>query len=226
MKALIKMNESGIMADRSGIARVDSRYVAGAFEKQHKNVLQRIAQITSEESGYSKEFTELNFQPNKYKDDRGRKCTCYLMTRDGFVALAMGFTGKKADYFKEQYIRLFNEMEQHIIIMQNLREQCPMLTEALKNMTEDPSPFIYSNEMNMLNKIVLGMTAKQYRQAHGIGDKESIRPYLSPDEAELLDRLQNVDVGLVYSGLSYKERQQKLEWFAAKYREEREDSHD
>ena len=99
MKQLIPMNEFGLMAGTDYVARVDSRMVAEAFEKQHKNVLQAIHQITGGESGYSKEFTELNFQPSKYVDETGRKLPCYLLTRDGFVALAMGFTGKKADAF-------------------------------------------------------------------------------------------------------------------------------
>lgn len=35
----------------------------------------------------------------------------YLMTQDGFTLLVMGFTGKKAMQFKEQYIKEFNEMK-------------------------------------------------------------------------------------------------------------------
>ncbi len=35
----------------------------------------------------------------------------YLMTRDGFTLLAMGFTGAKALQFKLAYIQAFNEME-------------------------------------------------------------------------------------------------------------------
>ena len=95
MKQLIPMNEFGLMAGKDYVARVDSRMVAEAFEKQHKNVLQTIHQITGGESGYSKEFTELNFQPSKYVDETGRKLPCYLLTRDGFVALAMGFSSLK-----------------------------------------------------------------------------------------------------------------------------------
>lgn len=33
------------------------------------------------------------------------------MTRDGFVFLVMGFTGKMAAKFKEAYIKAFNAME-------------------------------------------------------------------------------------------------------------------
>lgn len=38
----------------------------------------------------------------------------YIMNRDGFTLLAMGFTGKKALEFKLQYIEAFNKMEESL----------------------------------------------------------------------------------------------------------------
>ena len=35
----------------------------------------------------------------------------YYITRDGFVLLAMGYTGEKAMKFKEAYINQFNAMQ-------------------------------------------------------------------------------------------------------------------
>lgn len=221
MKQLIPMNEFGLMAGKDYVARVDSRWVADAFGKEHKNVLQAIRQITSDESGYSDSFTELNFKPSKYTDQSGRKLPCYHLTRDGFVALAMGFTGKKADEFKEQYIRLFNEMEQQILSIQSLRDQHPLLTEAIKATRENPQPYDYSNEADMINRIVLGMTAKQYREKCGIPKGETIRPHITADEAALMERLQIMDVGLQYSMPDYQQRKRQLEWYAQCWREEK-----
>ena len=214
MKQLIPMNEFGLMAGKDCVARVDSRKIAEVFEKKHFDVLRSIKRIISDESGYSKEFTERNFAVSKYVDETGRKLPCYLLTRDGFVALAMGFTGKKADAFKEQYIKLFNEMEQQILTLQSLRDQHPMLTEAIKATRENPQPWDYSNEADMINRIVLGMTAKQYREQYGITKNDSIRPHMTKDEADLMQRLQIMDVGLQYSTPDFQERKRKLEWFA------------
>ena len=208
------MNEFGLMAGKDCVARVDSRKIAEVFEKNHFDVLRSIKRIISDESGYSKEFTERNFAVSKYVDETGRKLPCYLLTRDGFVALAMGFTGKKADAFKEQYIKLFNEMEQQILTLQSLRDQHPMLTEAIKATRENPQPWDYSNEADMINRIVLGMTAKQYREQYGITKNDSIRPHMTKDEADLMQRLQIMDVGLQYSTPDFQERKRKLEWFA------------
>jgi Rha family phage regulatory protein len=80
--------------------------VAEVFGKQHKNVLQSIDALDC-----SGDFRRLNFQPSNYPNKQGKTQPMVEMTRDGFTFLAMGFTGKKAAQFKEQYIAAFNEME-------------------------------------------------------------------------------------------------------------------
>ena len=100
MKSLIPMDDYGVFVDKHDTARVDSRYVAQFFEKQHKHVLHDIAKLTEPKSGLSEEFRKANFMPSSYKDSTGRKLNCYLLTRDGFTLLAMGYTGQKAMQFK------------------------------------------------------------------------------------------------------------------------------
>ena len=73
----------------------------------------------------------------------------------------------------------------------------------------------------MLNRIVTGKTARKYREEKNIAKSESIRPYLSGEQAELMDYLQRVDVGLIYSVPNYQERRQKLEWCAMKWHSKR-----
>lgn len=221
MKQLIPMNEFGLMAGTDCIPRVDSRKIAEVFDKQHYNVLRDIERIIAPDSGLSREFTALNFEFSKYTDSTGRKLPCYHLTRDGFVMLVMGYTGEKAMRFKEQYITLFNEMEQQILTIQSLRDQHPLLTEAIKATRDDPQPWDYSNEADMMNRIVLGMTAKQFREVNGISKNDLIRPHMTKDEAALMQRIQIMNVGLQYSTPDFQERKRKLEWFANWWREEK-----
>lgn len=157
MKELIGKDEIGMFVDNHDVALVDSRYVARYFEKEHKNVLADIRNLDC-----SEEFRRLNFQPSSYKNDQGKKQPCYYMTRDGFVFLAMGYRGKKAAQFKEMYIKRFNKMEKHIQDLVAARMQCPLLTENIKLMHDNPKPYHYSNEFNMINRIVLEMPAKRF----------------------------------------------------------------
>ena len=105
------MNE--IVVNRDGIKvtyendqmLVSSLEVSRNFQKEHKNVLQTINNLTAENSAAKNLFYESTYE------SRGKQYPMYLMNRDGFTLLAMGFTGKDALEWKLKYIQAFNEME-------------------------------------------------------------------------------------------------------------------
>lgn len=104
----IKENSLKVNGDRIFCTSLD---VAERFSKRHDDVLKAI-----KSSGCTEDFRARNFEPSEYEAYIGysnakRKYPCYLMTRDGFVFLVMGFTGREATRFKEAYIRAFNMME-------------------------------------------------------------------------------------------------------------------
>ncbi|EHW0705369.1 Rha family transcriptional regulator [Salmonella enterica] len=90
----------------NGRAVTTSVAVAEYFRKMHKDVLKKIDNLDC-----SAEFTERNFAPSEYTDATGRTLPAYQITKNGFVFLVMGFTGKKAAAFKEAYIAEFDRME-------------------------------------------------------------------------------------------------------------------
>lgn len=221
MKQLIPIDDYGMFCDNKDTARVNSLFVAEFFEKRHKHVLRDIEKITEPKSGLSKEFLRLNFQPSTYKDKTGRKLPCYAMTRDGFTMLVMGYTGAKAMRFKELYIKRFNEMERFIKTLVMARKDYPLLTENVKLLHENPKPYHFSNECDMINRIVLGMSAKQFRTIHNIEKGTSIRPYLTEQQIEWIEQLQKVDVGLLVSVPDLEQRKRYLEWYKMKMEEKR-----
>lgn len=91
---------------KDGQVLVNSRDIAARFNKQHAHILRAIKSLECSDN-----FTASNFGASEYTDPTGRKVPCYNMTRDGFVFLVMGFTGKEAARFKEAYIQAFNEKE-------------------------------------------------------------------------------------------------------------------
>lgn len=93
----------------NGKAVTTSQAVADYFHKLHKNVIQKIETLDC-----SPEFASANFSAHVENIKAGavnRDSKYYEMTKDGFVFLVMGFTGKKAAAFKEAYIAEFNRME-------------------------------------------------------------------------------------------------------------------
>lgn len=93
-------------------ALTDSLNIAEMFEKRHDTVLRAIENKIKNDSTQN---CGQCFFKTRYKDDSGKWNTKYLMNRDGFTFLAMGFTGKKADEWKWKYIKAFNKMESIIM---------------------------------------------------------------------------------------------------------------
>ena len=88
---------------------VSSRNIAEHFEKRHADVLAGIENIKTENSAVTPMFCETT-----YTAGTGKAYKEYLMNRDGFSLLVMGFTGKKALEWKIKYIQAFNAMEEEL----------------------------------------------------------------------------------------------------------------
>lgn len=105
--------ELSLVAVENEHAVTTSMRVAEVFGKQHKNVLRDIQNLEC-----SDDFRKLNFEPShiikQLPNNGSKKLPMYYITRDGFMFLVMGFTGKTAAKWKEAYIKAFNEMEAKI----------------------------------------------------------------------------------------------------------------
>lgn len=85
-----------------------SLQVADKFGKRHDRVLRAIENLLA---GLPKNG-ETYFMKSSYTENQnGQTYPMYLMNRDGFSLLVMGFTGKKALQWKVRYIEAFNTME-------------------------------------------------------------------------------------------------------------------
>ena len=184
-----------------------SNMVAEIFEKRHDNVMRDLKSLIE---NCSKEFALLHFEESTYKV-KGREYPCYNLTKDGFTMLAMGFTGEKAVQFKELYINKFNEMERLLTSQGLLKMEFKDLTDNICLIHEEAKSYHFSNELNMINKIVLKMTAKEFRKANNIDDKNSIRPYLNEKQINDILLLQRIDSGLLLAVPDYYERKTMLE---------------
>lgn len=100
------MNELVYLKNNEAVC--DSLLVAEKFGKRHADVLEKIEKIIAEDST---ENSVQCFKISSYKDDTGKENKMYQMNRDGFTFLVMGFTGKKANEWKWNYINAFNSME-------------------------------------------------------------------------------------------------------------------
>ena len=96
------------------IPTVSSLQVAEIFGKRHDHVLRDIRQVLTQ---VPEIFIKSNFGVFEYPVRRGfgtEMVKAYLLSKDGFTLLTMGYTGEKAMKFKVAYINRFNEMEEQL----------------------------------------------------------------------------------------------------------------
>lgn len=98
-----------ILSTQNGEPVASSRQIAESFGKEHKDVLRAIENIKAQNCALTSMFFEAT-----YTAGTGKAYPMYLMNRDGFTLLAMGFTGKAALEWKLKYIQAFNEMEKQL----------------------------------------------------------------------------------------------------------------
>lgn len=107
---MIIINEVISIENKEGTLVVSSREIAEHFNKQHRHILRDI-QVITDDLGSAQKWTHL-FIESKWQNEQNKQWyEEYLLTRDGFSLLVMGFTGKAALDWKLKYIEAFNKME-------------------------------------------------------------------------------------------------------------------
>jgi Rha family phage regulatory protein len=106
------MNElelAEMVSNNNGQPMTDSRRIAKYFEKEHKHVLRDIENLIC-----SNQFRQSNYGPSSYLNSQNKTQPEYMITKNGFLYLAMGYNSEKAAIIKEKYIEAFDRMEQII----------------------------------------------------------------------------------------------------------------
>lgn len=93
---------------RNGDIFTNTQNVAEAFGKQHYHVLAKVRELECSDQFLTNNFSWVQF------DHRGNTYEACEMTKDGFMFLVMGFTGKAAAAIKEGYIAAFNDMAKRL----------------------------------------------------------------------------------------------------------------
>lgn len=127
IEEMIQGNPQALVTSYNGVLVADSLEVADRFGKKHKDVLEAIDRLVNNLAAENS-ATENYFIDGDYKN-RGKRYRKFLLTRDGFSLLVMGFTGPAALHWKLLYIDAFNKMEAKI------RQGQPDLTAMVTQIT-------------------------------------------------------------------------------------------
>ena len=192
---------------------VSSRQVAEDFGKRHTHVLDSIKELCSAENSAQSFFFETS-----YKDPSGKSNKEFLMNRDGFSLLVMGFTGEQALKWKIKYIQAFNAMENELKRIAEERKQWEIerakgiltrhiLTETIKTMVND-SPhkrFMYPNYTKLIYRVLFHATMQELRDRYHVKDGESVRDYFAEEQLRDVENLERLAASLIGIGWGYEQ---------------------
>lgn len=184
-----------------------SRDLARVFEKEHKNVIRDIERILGDVDA---DFGRLNFELSSYKNQQNKKQPQYRMTRKGFSLVAMGFTGKKAMAFKVAYLEAFERMTNLIFARVHSKQGYKAMSSAVARYLGG-GRFAFSEEANRVNRVVLGMSASEFRESRSLNRGKPVRDVLPVETVERLDAAQRLNADLIQAGVHPEERTRILE---------------
>lgn len=129
---MIQGNPQALVTSYNGVLVADSLEVADRFGKRHADVLRSIEELRNQIEPLEEELPTQNcvryFIQSSYLDKQQKNRKKYLLTRDGFSLLVMGFTGPAALHWKLLYIEAFNKMEEALRSKVDIRQLVTQIT--------------------------------------------------------------------------------------------------
>lgn len=147
MTEAIKTIEN-IVTINDGRVVTDSLKVAEVFGKRHSDILKAIRSLNIPEDFKQRNFALLE---RTLKNSLEKEVTypVFMMSRDGFTILAMGFTSKKAMQFKLAYIDAFNKMQRKLAMAQS--------TPTAASVPAVPTSSVISMYQEKINEAVINL---------------------------------------------------------------------
>ena len=189
-------------------ALTTSLKVAEVFGKRHDNVLQAIE--TAQNNLLNFKDVEKAIIKSEYVDAKGERRPMYLLNRDGFTFVAMGFTGAKATEFKWNYIRAFNAMEAALAernsaewreVRSATKDGYKELSVAVKELYE----FAKAHGCNVSERVFYMNFAKLMNKTLGIspGTRDDLATWQLYEVEKLQFIARTIIAGLIAGGADY-----------------------
>lgn len=190
---------------------MSSREIAELTGKRHDNVMADIRNMLNE-----LEKDPLSFQ-GIYRDSMNRKQAEYHLDRELTETLITGYSIP----LRHRVIKRLHELEGKVRELedakasrQRARLEAPALTDAVQYSRQaagkDVKPHHFSNEFDLINRVVLGGSSKQYRAAHGLSPTDPIRDTLTPCQIKAVEHMQRLNASLIDVGMDFEQRKAKL----------------
>lgn len=195
---------------------VSTEVVAIEFGRDHFRVMGSIESLV--ESGH---LGASDFRASSYRSKQNKDLPCYELTERGFL-IAMPFIG--GEKARDGQVRLVDSFIEYRAKMREesriqaerelARVEYRPMTNAIKCSREsegkEAEHYHFSNEANLINRIVIGTTAAKFRKENDIGKSEAIRDYLTAEQIRAITELQRADTVFINMGWDFDKRKEEL----------------
>lgn len=190
----------------NGSDKTDSFKIADFYGCKHFDILRTIQRLD-----VSADFLENNFEKAMTESNYGKKYPYYIVTKRGFALLTAVFRGSRAGRLKEQFINDYYAMQQRLRGIDSAKTWSGRLRAVMRLVFKGIKSKTVNREIADINRLVLGMSSKQFRTKNGLTEQDDITPCLSDFQREAFEKLYQADILLCFAVSEYKERKAKIE---------------
>lgn len=137
----------------------------------------------------------------------------YHCSPDMVKQLAMIENSEKGQQVRKYFIDceiIASERAKELEIRSSLRVEYRPMTDAIQRDYKAPKHYHFSNENDMIYRIVTGVTASKFKQFHDINKNDSVRDFMTQRQLDAMLSLQRANTALIEMGESFQDRKQKL----------------
>lgn len=192
------------------ITSMSSLEIAELTGKQHKDVLYDIRIMFESLGILAAEFSAV-------RKVRGKEYEVFNLPKRETLILVSGYSVS----MRAAIIDRWQELEQKELLederktsRQQARLEAPLMTKALQDararLGKESPPHVFSNDYDMIYRIVLGLPAKKYKAENGIDDKQNLRDVLSLEQIKAVESLQRLNQSMLELDFDFESRKDRL----------------
>lgn len=188
--------------------------IADLVGKRHDNVKRLIEKLIESSVIASPQIEEVQNTVNNrsyisqsyvFSGEQGKRDSIIIVAQ-----LSPEFTACIVDRWQHLEKKEFSKLDKKEKRANTKIEYKPM-TDAIALDHTEPKPYHFSNEADMINRIILGCTSSKFRKENDISDKDAIRDYMTAQQLDAFLSLQRANTVYIEDGIEYQKRKEKLQ---------------
>ena len=209
----VAMTKANIITTSENNQTMSSIELLKVINKARKDFGEKPVRLNDFNNRIADELSDDHYETFVVQNPNNTTSTAYKLTLDQCILIGMRETKSVRRYvlakIKELELKL-QSSQLFALTRQDSKFEYKAMGFAIAEAHEEIKPYHFSNEADLINKIVLGCTASKYRQFHDIPKGDAIRDYLNQAELDCIVSLQRANTVYIEDGIDFQERKEKL----------------